>query len=72
MKTQFKNLDTLQIIGFIISAGVSTILLIAGQDTVASLTLGFVLAALTQLFDLQKRHSDSEERILKASTLSSP
>jgi len=70
MKTQFKNLDTLQIIGFIISAGVSTILLIAGQDTVASLTLGFVLAALTQLFDLQKRHSDSEERILKASTLS--
>jgi len=60
----------LQIVGFIISAGVSAVLLIAGQDTVASLTLGFVLAALTQLFDIQKRHSDSEERILKASALS--
>lgn len=70
MKAQFKNLDTLQIVGFIISAGVSTALLVAGEDTVASLTLGFVLAALTQLFDLQKRHSDSEERILQASALS--
>jgi hypothetical protein len=70
MKAQFKNLDTLQIVGFIISAGVSAVLLIAGQDTVSSLTLGFVLAAFTQLFDLQKRHSDSEERILKASALS--
>lgn len=70
MRAQFKNLDTLQIIGFIISAGVSAALLVAGQDTVASLTLGFVLAALTQLFDLQKRYSDSEERILQASALS--
>ncbi len=70
MKAQFKNLDTLQIVGFIISAGVSAVLLIVGQDTVASLTLGFILAALTQLFDLQKRHSDSEERILQASALS--
>ena len=69
MKAQFKNLDTLQIVGFIISASVSAALLFAGQDTVASLTLGFVLAALTQLLDLQKRHSDSEERILQASAL---
>mgnify|MGYP005863037995 CR=1 FL=1 len=70
MKAQFKNLDTLQVVGFVISAGVSAALLVVGQDTVASLTLGFVLAALTQLFDLQKRHGDSEERILQASTLS--
>ncbi len=70
MKAQFKNLDILQIVGFIISAGVSAALLVAGQDTVASLILGFVLTALTQLFDLQKRHSDSEERILQASALS--
>lgn len=70
MKAQFRNLDTLQIVGFVISASVSAALLIAGQDTVASITLGFVLAALTQLFDLQKRHSDSEERILQASALS--
>lgn len=70
MKAQFKNLDTLQIVGFILSAGVSVALLVTGQDTVVSLTLGLVLAALTQLFDLQKRHSDSEERILQASALS--
>ncbi len=69
MKAQFKNLDALQIVGFIISAGVSAVLLIAGQDTIASITLGFVLAALTQLFDLQKRHRDSEERILQANSL---
>jgi hypothetical protein len=70
MKAQFKNLDILQIVGFIISAGVSALLLVAGQDTVGSLTLGFVLAALTQLFDLQKRQGNSEERILQASALS--
>lgn len=70
MRAHFKNLDTLQIVGFVISAGVSAILLVTGQDTISSITLGFVLAALTQLFDLQKRHSDSEERILQASALS--
>ncbi|MGC8799886.1 MAG: hypothetical protein ACP5UR_06540 [Chloroflexus sp.] len=70
MKSRFKNLDTLQIVGFLISAGVSAVLLITGQDTIASITLGFVLAAFTQLFDQQKRQSDSEERILQASALS--
>jgi len=65
MKAQLKNLDTFQIIGFVLSAVVSIILLIAKQDTVASTTLGLVLAALTQLFDLQKRHSDSQEQILQ-------
>jgi hypothetical protein len=69
MKSSFKNLDALQIVGFVISVIVSVALLVAGQDTVASITLGFVLAALTQLFDLQKRHSDSEERILQANAL---
>lgn len=70
MNAQFKNLDALQIVGFIISASVSALLLVTGQDTVASLSLGFVLAALTQLFDLQKRHADSEGRILQANILS--
>lgn len=69
MKSSFKNLDAFQIVGFVISAIVSVALLVAGQDTVASITLGFVLAALTQLFDLQKRHSDSEERTLQANAL---
>lgn len=70
MKAQFRNLDTLQVVGFVISVSVSAALLIAGQDTVASITLGFVLATLTRLFDLQKRHSDSEERVFQASALS--
>lgn len=70
MKAQFKNLDILQIVGFVSSTGVSAALLVAGQDTVVSITLGFVLAALTQLLDLQKPHSDSEERILQANALS--
>lgn len=70
MKLPIKNLDQIQIIGFIISIIVSVSLLLMGQDEVSSITLGFVLAALTQLFDLQKRTEDSEERLLKASSLS--
>ncbi|MCP4612689.1 MAG: hypothetical protein GY845_28670 [Planctomycetes bacterium] len=70
MKSQLKNLDAIQIVGFVISATVSIGLLIAGQDKVASVTLGFVLAILTQLFDIQKRLSDSEERLLQANALS--
>lgn len=72
MKSQIKNLDSIQIVGFIVSALVSIGLLVAGQDRVASVSLGFVLAALTQLFDLQKRQSDIEERLLQASALSKP
>jgi hypothetical protein len=70
MKSQLKNLDAIQIVGFVISAAVSIGLLVAGQDKVASVTLGFVLAILTQLFDIQKRLNDSEERLLQANALS--
>jgi hypothetical protein len=70
MKSQFRNLDTIQLVGFIISGAVSIGLLIAGQDKIASITLGFVLAALTQLFDIQKRLGDSEERLIQANALS--
>lgn len=65
----FKNIDTFQIIGFLISAFVSASLLIAKQDTLTSITLGFVLAAFTQLFDLQKRIADSEEHLTRMNTL---
>lgn len=70
MKSPLKNLDAIQAVGFVISAIVSIGLLAAGQNQVASITLGFVLAMLTQLFDIQKRLSDSEERLLQANVLS--
>jgi hypothetical protein len=70
MKSPFKNLDTIQIIGFVISAVVSIGLLLSRQDSLLSVTLGFVLATLTQMFDVQKRLADSEERLIQASALS--
>lgn len=61
--------DTFQIIGFIISALISIILIFSKQDTIPSVTLGLVLATLTQLFDLQLRHASSEEKLLQANLL---
>src|SRR3990172_8821112 len=72
MKSLFKNIDVLQIIGFLLSTAITILLWIAtgGKEPIASITLGFILAALTQGFDLQKRLKDSEERLLKANALS--
>ncbi|MBI5295342.1 MAG: hypothetical protein HY869_07685 [Chloroflexi bacterium] len=70
MKTSIKNLDIIQLVGFVISAAVSFGLYLSGQDTLSSVILGFVLATLTQMFDVQKRFADSEERLLHATTLS--
>ncbi len=70
MKSQPRLLDTWQIVGFIVSAGISIALILTRQDTVASVTLGLVLAILTQLFDLQLRHTSTEERLLEANALS--
>jgi hypothetical protein len=70
MKSPIKVFDAFQIIGFIISVAISIGLIVMKQDTVASVTLGLILATLTQLFDLQIRHSATEERILKASAIS--
>lgn len=64
------NLDKTQLVGFLISAFVAFFLLFSGQDSLTSVTLGFVLAVLTQLFDIQKRLSDTEERLMRANTLS--
>ena len=69
MKTEAKVLDSFQIAGFVISTAISLILLILKQDTVTSLILGLILAILIQLFDLQLRQANSEERILQASVL---
>ncbi len=70
MKSIFKNLDTIQLVGFALSVIVSITLILAGNDSIPSATLGFVLAILTQLLDIQKRQNDSEEKILRANTLS--
>jgi len=70
MKSLIKNLDGIQITGFIISIAISSILLIRQEDTITSITLGLALAAIIQLFDIQKRQSDSEERLLQANAIS--
>jgi hypothetical protein len=70
MKSAFKNLDTIQLVGFLASTCASLALLFTGQDELSSVTLGFVLAAFTQMFDIQKRLGDSEARLLSASALS--
>lgn len=64
-----KVIDTFQIVGFIASMAISIWLLFTKQDTIASVTLGLVLATLTQLFDLQIRQSNSEEKVLQAISL---
>lgn len=70
MNSQSKILDTFQIVGFIISVAISIGLIAIKQDTIASVTLGLILATLTQLFDLQMRHNASEERLIQANILS--
>ena len=66
-----KSIDKFQIIGFTFSTIVSVVLVISGQDTVLSITLGLVLAILIQLFDLQTRNAESEYKLLEASLLNS-
>ena len=70
MESKPKVLDTFQIVGFVISSAISIVMIFSGQDTVASVSLGVGLAALTQLFDLQLRHRASEERLLTSNALS--
>jgi len=68
MKT-LKGPDKFQIIGFILSTLISVLLILRGQDTVSSVTLGLVLAILTQLFDIQLRNAEAEGKLLEASML---
>lgn len=70
MKSKRSILDTFQIVGFVISTFISIGLMILNQDKVASVTIGLVLAILTQLFDLQIRNSHFEEQVLEANALS--
>jgi hypothetical protein len=69
MKRILQALDPIQIAGFAISIAVPLFLLVTGKDQISSVTLGFVLAAFTQLLDLQVRQSDSEQRLLSSKTL---
>ena len=70
MQHHTRFINTFQIIGFSLSTAVTLILVIARADPLLSALFGLVLAILTQLFDLQLRHNASEERLLKATTLS--
>lgn len=65
----YSILDPFQIIGFLISIMISIGMILSGQDTIQSVSLGLVLGILTQLFDLQLRLTRSEERNLEASML---
>jgi hypothetical protein len=69
MDSDSKIIDKFQITGFILSAIISIMLIVTKQDTIASVSLGLILAVLTQLFDLQIRQSASEERLIKAIAL---
>jgi hypothetical protein len=70
MESRSRIIDTFQIVGFAVSTGVAIVLVIAQVDPMQSTLLGLTLAVLTQLFDLQLRHSNSEERLLQANALS--
>jgi hypothetical protein len=70
VETRGRTIDTLQIVGFAISTGVAIVLVLAQVDPMQSTAVGLLLAILTQLFDLQLRHSSSEERVLQAHALS--
>jgi hypothetical protein len=70
MELRNKLFDTFQIVGFAVSTIVAITLVIVQVDPVQSTVIGLLLAVFTQLFDLQLRHSNSEERLLQANNLS--
>jgi hypothetical protein len=69
MESRSKLFDTFQIIGFIASTIIALALIIAQVDPVQCIVIGLLLAVFTQLFDLQLRHSNSEERLLQSNDL---
>ena len=71
MNYREKLFDTLQFVGVFLGTLLSIILIFpAHQDPIASTILGLGITIIFQLFDLQKRQSASEERILQANALS--
>jgi hypothetical protein len=70
VETRSRVIDTFQIVGFAVSTGVAITLVVMQVDPMQSTIIGLMLAILTQLFDIQLRHSRSEERILEANALS--
>jgi hypothetical protein len=70
MKSKNKLFSTFQIVGFAASTIVAISLVIAKVDPVQSTVIGLLLAVFIQLFDLQLRHSSTEERLLQATKLS--
>lgn len=70
MRSHEKTIDTFQIVGFALSIAISVGLIATHQDTIQSVILGLILTTLTQLFDLQIRHGNSEDRLMQANALS--
>jgi len=70
MRSRNKLFDTFQIVGFAASTIVAIALVIAQVDPVQCTVIGLLLAVFTQLFDLQLRHSSSEDRLLLSNNLS--
>jgi hypothetical protein len=70
MEVKRKLFDTFQIVGFAVSTILAIALAVAKLDPVQCTVIGLLLAVFTQLFDLQLRHTGSEERLLQASSLS--
>jgi len=64
-----RYLDTFQIAGFIISAVIAFVLLLAGEDTINSIVLGFVIAIFVQLFDVQMRQAESRDQIVRVNQI---
>jgi hypothetical protein len=70
MDARTRLIDTFQILGFGASTAVAIVLVLVQVDPLQSTIIGLILAIFTQLFDLQLRHSRSEDRLLRAHALS--
>jgi hypothetical protein len=69
MLARLRFLDPILIIGIGVSVVTALILVLIGQDQVASLLIGLVITVMTLLIDIIARLKESEERIVKISAL---
>jgi len=70
MKSQERIFDTLQLIGLFLGVLLSVVLIFVTDNPIGSAILGLGVAILFQLYDMQRRQSASEEKILQATALS--
>lgn len=70
MKEFRENVSLLQIIGASVSLVVTIVLLFTGNDTLMSLSVGLLVAILTQLLEIQTDNQSAEKRLLTRLELS--